>query len=99
MPHIIWTRPASADLERLYIFLCNKDASAARKAMGTIQTSLQILIDNPRIGRNAAFPPDGKREWPIRFGSAGYVVLYRIRADEIVFLRVRHMKEAGFLED
>ena len=99
MSHIIWTRPASADLERLYAFLREKDADAARKAMGVIQTSLQVLLDNPRIGRNAAFPPDGKREWPIRFGSAGYVVLYHLRDDEIIILRVKHMKETGFLED
>ena len=99
MSHIIWTRLASADLERLYAFLREKDVDAARKAMGVIQASLQVLLDNPRIGRNAAFPPDGKREWPIRFGSAGYVALYYLRDDEIIILHIKHMKEAGFLED
>ena len=99
MPRLIWTRPASEDLKRLYDFLREIDPDVARRAMGTVQKSIQILIDNPRIGRPAAFPPDNKREWPIRFGAAGYVALYTLRDGKIIILRVRHMKEAGFTED
>jgi hypothetical protein len=36
------------------------------------------------------------REWPISFGAAGYVVLYRYDRLEIVIVAVRHGREAGY---
>ena len=36
------------------------------------------------------------REWPIGFGSGGYIVLYRYDSDDVVILAVRHEKEAGY---
>ncbi len=36
------------------------------------------------------------REWIIDFGDSGYVARYRLDADAIVVLAVRHQKEAGF---
>lgn len=38
------------------------------------------------------------RELSIRFGSSGYVALYRYddTADAVVILTIRHQKEAGY---
>lgn len=36
------------------------------------------------------------REWPIDFGSAGYVILYRLDGEAVVVLAIRHQKEAGY---
>jgi plasmid stabilization system protein ParE len=40
--------------------------------------------------------PEAFREWIIDFGDSGYVARYRLDADAIVVLAVRHQKEAGF---
>lgn len=36
------------------------------------------------------------REWPIEFGSGGYVALYRFDGKDVVILAVRHSREAGY---
>jgi plasmid stabilization system protein ParE len=40
--------------------------------------------------------PDEFREWIIDFGDSGYIVRYRIEADTVTILAVRHQKEVGF---
>ena len=40
-------------------------------------------------------PPEF-REWPIDFGSAGYLALYRYDGGDVVIVAVRHWKEAGY---
>ena len=36
------------------------------------------------------------REWPIEFGTHGYVALYRHDPNQVIILAVRHFREAGF---
>lgn len=36
------------------------------------------------------------REWPIEFGSGGYVALYRFDGEMVIILAVRHGREAGY---
>lgn len=40
--------------------------------------------------------PDGYREWPIAFGSAGYLALYNFSGKDVVILAIRHVREQGY---
>lgn len=96
MPRLIWTPPALADVQRLYRFLVPKDAGAARRAIKVIRAGVKILAHQPGAGR----PVDGMdpafREWPIDFGSSGYITLYRFDGETAIILAVRYQKEAGY---
>jgi len=96
VPHLIWTPPALADVQRLYRFLAPKDAEAARRAVKAIRAGAKILAHQPRIGRPVEDMDPEFREWPIDFGNSGYVVLYRLDGDRVSILAVRHQKEAGY---
>lgn len=96
MPRLIWAPPALADVQRLYRFLTPKDAEAARRAIKAIRIGVKVLAHQPGAGR----PIDGMdpafREWPIDFGSSGYVALYRFDGEAAIILAVRHQKVAGY---
>lgn len=56
----------------------------------------RLLGYQPGIGRPIEDMPDEFREWLIDFGDSGYVARYRIDADAVTILAVRHQKEVGF---
>ncbi|MDX1706147.1 type II toxin-antitoxin system RelE/ParE family toxin [Pseudidiomarina sp.] len=96
MSHLIWSPAALGDVERLYNFLLEKDAAAARLAVKTIRTGVNILAYKPEIGRPMDDMPPEFREWLIDFGKNGYVALYRYDGKTAVILAIRHQKEAGY---
>lgn len=96
MPRLIWSPPALADVSRLYRFLDPKDADAAKRAAWAMKTGVAILRQHPDAGRPAKGLSSAFREWPIEFGTHGYVVLYRHDPDVVIILAVRHFREAGF---
>jgi plasmid stabilization system protein ParE len=96
MSHINWSVDSLLDLERLEAFLFDKDPDAAFRARQTIRQRVLILEHQPRLGRPADHLPLAYREWPIRFGSSGYVALYRVDKDQVTILAIRHMREVGF---
>lgn len=98
MPHLIWTPPALADVQRLYRFLASNDAAAARRAVKAIRVGIKILAHQPHIGRPIEDMDPEFREFLIDFGSSGYVVLYRHESvgDAVYVLACRHQKEAGY---
>jgi plasmid stabilization system protein ParE len=98
MPHIIWSPRAVLDLARLEAFLYEKDPEAAFRARETIRQRVLILEDFPRAGRPVLGKALSIREWPIRFGSSGYVSRYRVAGDAITIIAVRHMREDDFTE-
>ena len=51
MPHLIWTPPALADVQRLYRFLAPKDEASARRAIRAIRSGVKILTNQPQAGR------------------------------------------------
>lgn len=95
MPSLSWTPQAVADVQRLYRFLAPRDLNAARNAITEIRSSVKILAHQPESGRPVEESPS-YREWPIRFGSSGYVVLYRIENDAVTILAVRHQRETDW---
>ncbi len=83
-------------MQRLREFLHHKSPAAAKRAGETILKSLQILKNQSHIGRPIEEMPEEYREWVIAFGDAGYVARYRIDADAVTILAIRHQKEAGY---
>jgi plasmid stabilization system protein ParE len=96
MPPIIYASSAIRDLQRLREFLRPKNPLAARRAAEAIVKSLQILGQQPQIGRLIEDMPDQYREWTIDFGDSGYVARYYFDGERITLLAVRHQKEVGF---
>ena len=96
MPQLIWAPPALLDVQRLYRFLAPKNADAAKRAVKAIRQEVTLLGQQPGIGRPVENMPDEFRDWIIDFGDSGYVARYRIDADAVMILAVRHQKEVGF---
>jgi plasmid stabilization system protein ParE len=40
--------------------------------------------------------PEEFREWLIDFGDSGYIARYRVEAENVTILAIRHQREAGF---
>ena len=69
MSQIKWLPEALADIERLYIFLHDKNPQAAMRTAKAILDGTDFLMSMPDVGR----PMDdntGRREWFISFGVA-----------------------------
>lgn len=96
MPRVRYAPSAIRDLQRLRDFLRSKNPVAARRAAETITKAMQVLGLQAHIGRPVEDLPGEFREWVIDFGDSGYVARYRIDADVVTILTVRHQKEVGF---
>ncbi|MGD8595129.1 MAG: type II toxin-antitoxin system RelE/ParE family toxin [Gammaproteobacteria bacterium] len=87
-----WLPFAFQDIERLYEFLLEKDPNAAANAMELILEGSEQLLEMPELGR----PMDdetGRRELYLPFGSAAYVLRYKLDGDVVVIIRVWHSRE------
>ena len=96
MPQVKYAPGAIRDLQRLRAFLQPKNPLAAKRAGDTIMKAMQILGQQPQIGRPVDGLPEMFREWLINFGDSGYVARYRYDGDAVVILAVRHQKEVGY---
>lgn len=95
MPQVRYAPGAIRDLQRLREFLRAKNPIAAKRAGETILKALQILGQQPQIGRPIEDMPEAYREWLIDFGDSGYVARYRFDNQGVVILAVRHQRETG----
>ena len=97
MAQIIYSDEAFADFERLIEILRDASPSSVEEIVASIQSAILILADHPLIGRKRdAF----RRELIISYGHSGYVAMYRYDAayDVVRILRIKHQREAGFVE-
>ena len=97
MAQVVYSDEAFADFERIVEFLLETNPDAARLALESIRTAIDILEKHPAIGRRV----DGHiRELVISRGHSGYLALYRFDPafDVVRILRVRHQREAGYGE-
>lgn len=58
--------------------------------------TIQLLENQPQIGRPVEDMDPEYRELPIRFGSSGYVAIYYCDEDRVTILAIRQQKEAGY---
>jgi len=96
MPRLIWSPAALADVQRVYRFLLEKNSTAAKQAAIVIRESVNILAQHPEIGRPVEEMEPEYREWPISFGSSGYVALYHYDGRTAIIVAVRHQREVGY---
>lgn len=95
MAQVVYTKNALANLERVFAYLAEHDASAAADAAAAIRDAVEVLADHPLIGRRIA----GEiRELVISYGKTGYVALYRFLPEKnmIRLLAIRHQRELDF---
>lgn len=96
MPRLIWAPSALLDVQRLYDFLKPKNLDAARRAVKAIRQGVNVLEQQPGIGRPIEEMDEEFRDWLIDFGDSGYVTRYRVDPNTVTILAVRHQKEVGF---
>jgi plasmid stabilization system protein ParE len=96
MPQLIWSPQALLDVQRLYRFLAPKNQDAAKRAVTAIRQGVKVLSLQPGMGRPVEEMNDEFRDWITDFGDSGYVARYRMDAENVIILAVRHQKEAGF---
>ena len=95
MSRLIWSPAALIDVQRLYRFLAPKNIDAAKRAVMAVRQGVKVLAQQPGIGRPVDDLPSEFREWIIDFGDSGYIARYRLEADVVTILAVRHQKEVG----
>ena len=96
MPRLIWSPSALLDVQQAQRFLYEKNPAAAGQAVSAIREGVRIIAQHPEIGRPANEMSPEFREWPIPFGSSGYLALYHFDGQTAVILAVRHQREAGY---
>jgi plasmid stabilization system protein ParE len=96
MPRLIWSPSALVDVQRAYRFLLGKNPIAASQAVGVIRQGVTLLAKHPEVGRPVNEMDAEYREWPIAFGSSGYIVLYHFDGQTAIIVAVRHQREAGY---
>ena len=96
MPQLIWSPCALLDVQRLYRFLALQNQEAAKRAVTAIRQGVKVLTLRADMGRPVEDMDDVFRDWIIDFGDSGYVARYRLDAEHVIILAVRHQKEAGF---
>lgn len=96
MPRLILAPNALADLVRLREFLQPKNPAAAKRAAEAIKRQLQILIQQPGIGRPVPDLPPEFRELVIDFGDSGYIARYHVGPYLVTVLAIRHQREVGY---
>jgi len=96
VPRLIWSPSALDDVRRAYRFLFEKSPTAAMQAVSAIRQGVKILAQHPEIGRPVDFIEPEYREWPIAFGSSGYIALYRYDGQVAIITAVKHQREAGY---
>jgi plasmid stabilization system protein ParE len=83
-------------VQRLYRFLAPKHQDENKRAVTAIRQSVKVLSLQPGMGRPVEGMDNEFRDWIIDFGDSGYVARYRLEAEKVIILAVRHQKEAGF---
>lgn len=89
---IKWLQEAKADLKRLHEFIEPHSPNAASQAVLTLIEAAKSLQEFPEKGRPWQFDLNF-RELPVRFGSRGYVIRYRLYEDMVIIVRVWHSLE------
>jgi toxin ParE1/3/4 len=85
------------DFDRILQHMATYQVENPDQRIGEIITALDVLEQNPLIGRPVA---NGKRELVIGRSTRGYLALYRYVPEmDIVFvLAIRSQREAGYAE-
>jgi plasmid stabilization system protein ParE len=91
---LIVSYAATADVERLRLFLKDKDPTAAQRVVVALDNAIRSLTIFPERGRPSGIA--GARDLIVPFGRSAYILRYRYssRRDEIVIFRIWHGRES-----
>ena len=92
VPQIVWLPEALADIQRLRLFLEDKNPTAATRAGRVLQAGSKRLAGFPEMGQPMNDGTD-RRELFLPFGAGCYVLRYIKDRQEVVIIRVWHSKE------
>jgi plasmid stabilization system protein ParE len=91
------TAKARADLKRLYAYMLDRDEEAAMRALQTITSSMGVIEEFPFSCRKAPGENSLLRELLVPFGSAGYIILFRIdNSKTVTVAAIRHQREDDY---
>jgi toxin ParE1/3/4 len=88
MPRLIWAPASLRDLRDIEAYFSQRNDAAAARVLRALRDTSNRLHDYPRIGRayDEPFRVLGVRHTP-------YLLIYRLRGDDIEIARVRHARE------
>jgi plasmid stabilization system protein ParE len=86
---VIWSEPASADLQRIFEFNLTRSFAWAERVDSRLRKRGHALADFPFSGR----PVRGLRLRVLSLPDIQYVINYRLDGDEVTVLRVRSTRE------
>lgn len=93
MPRVIPSRLAVLDLERLRLFLREKNPEASKNAVNVIKETFRKIGKAPEIYRPVLDMPY-HREAVIDFGGSGYIAWFYYKpSGDVLILRVWHQLE------
>jgi plasmid stabilization system protein ParE len=84
-----WTRRAHRQLEQALTYVAEENPIAAGQIAQSIYASVQLLADNPTIGRPGRVA--GTREWVV--DGTPYLIGYSLQFDQLVILTLLHSKQ------
>lgn len=87
---LTWSSPALSDLSGLYAFLAPSSRRAATQLLRTMRTGARKLLEHPRLGERV---PKVENLEVRRICLRNYELRYEIRGDEIIALRLWHIRE------
>jgi plasmid stabilization system protein ParE len=91
------TAKAREDMKRLYAYMLDRDEDSAQRALSVLTRAMAVLEEFPFSCRKVSGGNPRLRELVVPFGSAGYVVLFRIDGSETVTVAaVRHQREDDY---
>lgn len=86
MSRIRRSRASREDVSGIWGYIADDDIDAAEAWIGTLDTKLRLLADNPMLGRaRSEIAPDLRS-----FAVGNYVMFYEPQPDGIFLVRVLH---------
>lgn len=98
MTRVVLLPGLAEDLTRIVDHLDRHEASQRQERIDGILHAMDVLADNPMIGRSLA---EGLRELIVGRDARGYVALYRYLSefDTVFVIAIRAQREAGYSHD
>ncbi|WP_370309462.1 type II toxin-antitoxin system RelE/ParE family toxin [Sphingobium abikonense] len=85
---IVWLEEALDDLEGIVDFIETQNPAAAERTGQAIRHTADCLTDHPHMHRTGRVP--GSREALV---TPNYVIIYRVGADAVEILAVKHTRQ------
>lgn len=87
MLKIVYTNSARADLIEAWMFVAEENLNAADQMLETINEGINLLAQQPLMGRERPELRAGLRSWPT---STPYILYYAPGSESLTLIRVLH---------